>query len=338
MNNRYCKNCHHPIEDAISFCGNCGQKKLKKKFTILDVLKDFFGGLFNLDSKLWRTPVALMNPGFLTEEFFKGRRQRYTPPGRLLLFPIVLFFALVSFSSQDNIFEFSPGEEFEYGKVEEIKFYNYFLDQKDTLNKKLNPFFDDLIVKNVLDTIAVNLNGENSNDSIQINSVKIKSTDLITLNADQIIAKYKVEGFYKQLALRQGIKIKDSPDLLGEFVVKNLSWSILLSIPIIAVILFFLYYRRGTYYTEHVIFLVHAIAFVFILAIPFLLLDLIFKWSLPTFIVFPIWMLYLFVAMKRYYKQGYVKTFVKYNIFLFSYSMIAVVILLLSVIISAILF
>lgn len=53
--------------------------------------------LTHADSRLWRTLAALLlRPGFLTREFFAGRRVRYLPPVRLYLVISVLFFVVAS--------------------------------------------------------------------------------------------------------------------------------------------------------------------------------------------------------------------------------------------------
>lgn len=53
--------------------------------------------LTHADSRLWRTLGALLlRPGFLTREFFAGRRVRYLPPVRLYLVISVLFFVVAA--------------------------------------------------------------------------------------------------------------------------------------------------------------------------------------------------------------------------------------------------
>jgi Protein of unknown function (DUF3667) len=51
--------------------------------------------LTHIDSRLWRTLVALLfRPGRLTTEYFVDRRERYLPPLRLYLIISVVFFAI----------------------------------------------------------------------------------------------------------------------------------------------------------------------------------------------------------------------------------------------------
>ena len=62
-----------------------------------DVLHD----LVHLDSRVWRTLVALLfRPGRLTNEFITGRRTFYLPPFRLYLVLSLVYFLLPSFSDK----------------------------------------------------------------------------------------------------------------------------------------------------------------------------------------------------------------------------------------------
>ncbi len=56
-----------------------------------------FESISHADSRLWRTLWYLLaRPGFLTREFFAGRRVAYLPPFRLYLVISVLFFLVVT--------------------------------------------------------------------------------------------------------------------------------------------------------------------------------------------------------------------------------------------------
>ncbi|WP_077535497.1 DUF3667 domain-containing protein [Pseudoalteromonas aliena] len=86
-----CDNCHQSIEGG--FCSNCGQSldSTLKYFwvVILHLLDD----IFSFDSRASRTLWPLIfRPGFLTNEYFAGRRVHYVPPLRLYLFISIVFF------------------------------------------------------------------------------------------------------------------------------------------------------------------------------------------------------------------------------------------------------
>ena len=68
------------------------------------LLKEAFGDLFELDSRLWRTllPLAL-KPGRLTRDYLNGRRARYMPPFRMYLVLSLAFFVIAFFDPQKDL-------------------------------------------------------------------------------------------------------------------------------------------------------------------------------------------------------------------------------------------
>lgn len=91
---RRCENCGAPLQGE--HCHVCGQptKGLVRHFS--SILGDFFDTVFNIDSRVLRTVGPLLiRPGFLSLEYFAGRRVRYVTPMRLFLFlSLVAFFAV----------------------------------------------------------------------------------------------------------------------------------------------------------------------------------------------------------------------------------------------------
>ncbi len=90
-----CLNCNAPLTGA--FCASCGQRHVTKQPTVAYLLEETVETLTHADSRLWITLRYLMTkPGFLTREYFAGRRSAYLPPIRLYLIISVVFFLLAS--------------------------------------------------------------------------------------------------------------------------------------------------------------------------------------------------------------------------------------------------
>jgi hypothetical protein len=91
---RRCENCGSPLYGEHCFA--CGQptKGLVRHFS--SILGDFFDTVLNIDSRVIRTFWPLLaRPGYLSLEYFAGRRVRYVTPMRLFLFmSLVAFFAV----------------------------------------------------------------------------------------------------------------------------------------------------------------------------------------------------------------------------------------------------
>ncbi|MGH8253388.1 MAG: DUF3667 domain-containing protein [Steroidobacteraceae bacterium] len=89
----YCENCRAPLSGR--YCSACGQRVDTAAHTLAHFIGEAAEVLTHADSRLWRTVWPLLaRPGYLTREYFAGRRARYLQPFRLYLITSVLFFVL----------------------------------------------------------------------------------------------------------------------------------------------------------------------------------------------------------------------------------------------------
>lgn len=97
-----CGNCGTELLGET--CYRCGQptKGLVRQFS--SIMGDFLDTVLNIDTRVFRTIGPLIyKPGFLTQEYFSGRRIRYVSPVRLFFFLAVLTFLLAQFSLPDDM-------------------------------------------------------------------------------------------------------------------------------------------------------------------------------------------------------------------------------------------
>ncbi len=104
---RPCENCGTPL--LGDHCYRCGQpvKGLVRHFT--SIMGDFLDSVFNIDARFPHTIWPLFaKPGFLSLEYFAGRRVRYVSPVRLFFFiSIITFFvAQLVIQAGQNAFQF----------------------------------------------------------------------------------------------------------------------------------------------------------------------------------------------------------------------------------------
>ena len=85
--------------------------------------------------------------------------------------------------------------------------------------------------------------------------------------------------------------------------------------PFLALLLKLLYFRRNRYYVEHLFFSFHFHAFVFLLGTLLILLQNVLSGGLIAILALSIFV-YLFMAMKKVYGQGFFKTFLKFILLL----------------------
>lgn len=97
-----CANCGALLTGR--FCSNCGQHAHPNR-KLTGVLSEFMYGLWNFDTKAWRTvPMLIVRPGTLTRNYVYGKRARYLAPLTMFLFAIFLmFFAFSTINPPMNI-------------------------------------------------------------------------------------------------------------------------------------------------------------------------------------------------------------------------------------------
>ena len=88
-----CSNCGVALSGR--YCSSCGQRVDNEAHSLWHFLREATESLTHADSRLWATlQLLLRRPGYLTHEYFAGRRARYLPPLRVYLIMSVLFFVL----------------------------------------------------------------------------------------------------------------------------------------------------------------------------------------------------------------------------------------------------
>jgi hypothetical protein len=104
-----CANCGAPMYGP--YCYACGQPEKGMVRHLANVLSDVADTIFNVDSRIFRSILPLyFRPGFLTLEYFAGRRTRYVTPFRLFFFLCVISFFAIQASLNLGDLHFDLGE------------------------------------------------------------------------------------------------------------------------------------------------------------------------------------------------------------------------------------
>ncbi|MBS0488269.1 MAG: DUF3667 domain-containing protein [Proteobacteria bacterium] len=92
-----CLNCGAELHG--DHCHVCGQPVKGMIRPLSSMLHDVADTIFNIDSRIFHSLLPLyFRPGFLTREYFAGRRTRYVTPFRLYFFLSVLAFFTIQFT------------------------------------------------------------------------------------------------------------------------------------------------------------------------------------------------------------------------------------------------
>ncbi|HWR96675.1 MAG TPA: DUF3667 domain-containing protein [Arenimonas sp.] len=94
MKRHLCSNCLTAVQGA--YCAYCGQKHHSPIRQFSQVIGELFNDILNFDAKLLNTMKPLLfRPGFLSREYFAGRRVRYVSPLKLYFFLSIIAFFLI---------------------------------------------------------------------------------------------------------------------------------------------------------------------------------------------------------------------------------------------------
>ena len=89
-----CLNCGSEV--TSKFCPECGMANIETKENFFHLVGHFISDYLHFDSKFFRSLIYLFTrPGFLTRQYWDGKRLKYILPLRLFFF-ITIIFVLVS--------------------------------------------------------------------------------------------------------------------------------------------------------------------------------------------------------------------------------------------------
>jgi len=298
-----CPNCSQVFKGY--FCPSCGQSDTEFDRPFGFVIYDFMGNFFSFDSRFFKTFLYLLiRPGFLTDEFLKGRRERYAPPFRVFIFLSFVLFLLLQVFTNRMLDHSTKGLDGAF---------------RDSLQSSLR--VDSLEATPVaLDTAFV---GSSYGRLMRGGSVE---TGLKRISADMKRQLETETDPEKRKTLTYFSNVLSSPKNLASNILKYLSWAFFVLLPVYALLLALLYVRKRLHFIRHLVFSVHVHSFIFLVHIIFalivMLLPDISNWSF--LITLAVSQVYLYLALKRFYQQGYGKTAVKFLLLGFLYSIILV--------------
>lgn len=353
-----CFNCGHPFFGGEKFCPECGQKNKEPKITFGNFAHEVFNGFISWDSKFWTTFIPLLTkPGKVSKDYINGKRQRYANPFRFYLTISVLFFLMLGASKGYKELGYLNGSKKQISNQANIV-------NLDSIN---NIVLDSVKVNEILTNKGVKTALENL-DSTQkkeiFKGISTINNDSLTKEIQKKIKENKYSKFRAYSKKHPEASINDALDSLNypktffnkfvydrivtfgnfnqekdfkELANKGISYisiSLFVLLPIFAFALKFFYMRRKFTYVEHLVFIFHTQTVFFLLLLIFFPLSFYQNPGtlIPVFLI--LFLIYLFIAMKRFYNQGFFKTLIKFiiinNVYLFLSSIGMGIILLIS--------
>ncbi len=317
----------HPVEVCLNcgtklggqYCGNCGQRATSRLISVWELLRDAFGDLLELDSRLWRTLIPLIiRPGQLTRDYLEGRRARFMPPFRMYLVLSIVFFLVAFFDPRDELgFLYEPQAPSAIESEEDSN-------EADAIRAEI---FRDLaeegiIVDNSAGTEAGNADSEEDDDGDSDTNCDVD--DINSADLPDWLASRLTED---RLNLMCDRIIADDGKAFGKKLLENVPAALFVLLPLMALVLKILYPLSKRYYVEHLLFVVHNHSFIFlILSLQVLFTRLGALLRVPetpidvtVFAVSLYVPVYLYKSLRRVYEQGRFFTIVKFSMLGFAY-------------------
>ncbi len=333
-----CLNCGTELRGQ--YCGHCGQRATSRLISLWELVRDGFGDLLDVDSRLWRTMIPLLvRPGQLTLDYLQGRRARYMPPFRMYLVLSLVFFVIAFFDPRDDLSllfepEPEPTPEEQAAKDEE----------RDRNLDEAQQTIEDLADRGILsqeeagkvlteigeesdDRATVTIYGESDGDDGLNFQYDEETGDCVVTGVDRLpdwLQRRLTQERLERICERVGA---DDGKSLGDLLLDNIPVALIVLLPFMALVLKALYPLSRRYFVEHLLFFVHFHAFFFLI----LTLQILFGRLGPMiFIPEPIVILilvaaslyipvYLYKAMRRVYGQGHLLTGAKYVVLSVTY-------------------
>ncbi|HET9057995.1 MAG TPA: DUF3667 domain-containing protein [Chitinophagaceae bacterium] len=369
---KVCLNCKAELHGR--YCHQCGQENIEPRESFLHLLKHFFYDITHFDSKFFGTiKILLLKPGFLSKEYIAGKRASHLNPVRMYVFTSAFFF-LIFFSiiNPEKSFKTSPSVKYQVtGSAKEMT--DFLTDLKEEVTEEMSVGKDTaarnksskILAGIERDLVRIKKDSTIKRDSLESAEFYVKKYWNKSYNYN---LKYKTLSEYDS-AMNTLPKAERDSRIRQYFARKEFAWKekygndgnkvakvviekfihsipqmLFVSLPFLALFLKLLYIRRRKqfYYADHGIFSIHLYCAIFIsLLVIFGInkMEAVLHWDwlswvsgVAIFLIF----VYPFLAMKRFYSQGFFKTFLKYGILLFLVVLLTSILMLLFLLLSII--
>lgn len=273
-----CLNCGHQVEDT--YCSHCGQKNVELHDSFFHLATHFITDYFHFDSRFRRSIGPLLfRPGYLPKLYLKGERASHINPVGTLIFLSAVFFILFK-GSNLNIVSIDVNNDKPKGGV------NFSWVPPKELGK------DSVIKNQVIDSLK----------KVMLDSLEVEGTDRQSMLKKTALERIK--------AIIKGDEV--AQEMFFEKMKHNFAKIVLGLIPLLALLLWMVYYRERILYFSHIILVVYVHCFMYLLLTLGAILALV---NVHVYnLAFLITGVYIVLSMKNFYGQRWFKTVFKFSI------------------------
>lgn len=326
----HCKNCGTELKGM--YCHRCGQYALDPEQPFWKYVLQYFENVYQFDGKVWTTLWMLFRrPGFLTTEFRAGKIASYVHPMRLLMFITVVFF-LFFFMFFNGKLDSALGSEGiainESLSIKEARNSGIVLDSLDSGNRTVAILSDSSRIASHSDLFRIL---EVYADTSSLDGGDRKDTLLVKVPEKLLQTHiYKETGKWRGHILLEfnethSSSAMDKFTLFKERIMSALSGyaslTALLLIPLLGLLLQWMYRKSRIPYMGHFVFSLHFASFFFIMLSVYLVAAELWKYGgAPLYIFLFCILVYMTAASHWVYKgNGWIKSIIKSFLVLFLY-------------------
>ncbi len=295
----HCLNCGHPTGEAV-YCAQCGQLNDTRRLSFWELVSESLSNFLALDGKVFKTLWLLLSkPGQVAADFKAGKRVRYMNPIRFYFLSSLLLISSIQLNRNEaEIIRFSGSDA-----------------------------ADLPIKKKESNSIERSLELARLKEAYQAESNKgpFNRLDYLTDYLEESPQSSKAEvfgafgmeaNFWNDFLFDQAVKVEESR-AAGNFnrfnraFLSKLFWILFLFIPFFGLLLQVIYWRRDYYYPEHLFFTLYQQSIFFILAG---LYNFLVENQTVFIVMMMLFASHLLLAMKRFYRQSWRKTLLKFTL------------------------
>ncbi|HMU09586.1 MAG TPA: DUF3667 domain-containing protein [Ferruginibacter sp.] len=300
-----CANCNFQFStnsEHTNFCPNCGQENHNPRFPLVHYGYELLEGLLHFDTKFFYSlKTLLFRPGKITFDYIHNIRGRYTPPFRMFIF-LSLFGLLVMGLYETNLLKKGL-----FGEAPDPGEKNMTISQM--FDKAADSIKDNILVPPFS---WVMKNPDVTNGDLRILKKMHKDSIGIWLSghgyANNVISR--LFAVNKKVRISRQMTMPEAVTMVtGIF-----KWLFLIMIPINAFICLIVFYRKGLFYYDAMLFSIHFGCF-FLVIFPVMLLCILLLQSLSSLLISLLALLflltllvYLAVSMKKVFAFGWLST------------------------------
>jgi hypothetical protein len=335
---RHCLNCDHLL--LGQYCGSCGQRASSRLISIWELFRDAFVDLLDVDSRLWRTLGKLaFRPGQLTRDYLRGRRARYVPPFRTYLVLSIVFFVIALFDPREQLSLFFEPADPETEAADVTK-------RETAREELLRELEAEGIIAPKAGKAGETDKGGETDEAGQTNKADSRGPGLLVVDTEDGITDCEINeldtsawpGWLSRRLTRERLQgacekvFADGDTSVRAFAKKLTEYipaGLFVLLPLMALVLKILYPLSKRYYVEHLLFVLHFHAFVFLVLSTQVLVgrtgsrfaSVDWATELVNVVLGVYIFVYLYKAMRRVYEQGHWLTAPKFLILQVAYTL-----------------